>query len=146
MLVVATPVPVGEEVAAGAPSLLMGMAIEDVAAKVTEGALVLVDADRGAAGQVMQAHRALAGVAGFLPGLPDVLRDLEQARVMLEAGYGTHIALATDMASYNMWQRPGPAAFLTTIKPCLEAQGLGANTLQQLLGGNIVGRLAITDE
>jgi len=64
---------------------------------------------------------------------------------MIDAGYATHIALATDMASHNMWQRPGPAAFLTHIKPCLEAQGLDANTLQQLLGGNITGRLAITE-
>jgi phosphotriesterase-related protein len=65
---------------------------------------------------------------------------------MLEAGYGTHIALATDMASHRMWQRPGPDAFLTYIKPCLETQGVDPKTLQQLLGGNITGRLAMREQ
>ncbi len=65
---------------------------------------------------------------------------------MLDAGYGTHVALATDMASINMWQQPGPVAFLTYIKPCLETQGVDPNTLQQLLGANITGRLAIQEQ
>ena len=64
---------------------------------------------------------------------------------MLAAGLGSNIALATDMASKNMWQRPGPAAFLTEIGGCLRNEGLDQITLQQLLGGNIVDRLAITD-
>jgi len=64
---------------------------------------------------------------------------------MLAAGLGSNIALATDMASENMWQQLGPVAFLTEIGGRLRNEGVDQNTLQQLLGGNIVDRLAITD-
>ena len=64
---------------------------------------------------------------------------------MLAAGLGSNIALATDMALESMWQRPGPAAFLTEIGGRLRKDGVDQITMQQLLGGNIVDRLAITD-
>jgi phosphotriesterase-related protein len=62
---------------------------------------------------------------------------------MLAAGLGANIALATDMALESMWQRPGPAAFLTEIGGRLRKDGVDQITMQQLLGGNIVDRLAI---
>jgi phosphotriesterase-related protein len=65
---------------------------------------------------------------------------------MIEAGLGSQIALATDMASEKMWRQPGPEAFITQIGGRLRNEGIDQMTLQQLLGGNIVGRLAITGE
>jgi phosphotriesterase-related protein len=66
---------------------------------------------------------------------------------MIEEGLTGHVALATDMALTNMWQRlggePGPVAFLSQIKSDLEAVGLNPGVVQQLMGGNIAARLAV---
>ena len=65
---------------------------------------------------------------------------------MVYAGYGAHLALATEMAESRMWQRlggqPGLVAFMTQIKARLESLELEENTIHHLLGGNILERLA----
>ncbi len=65
---------------------------------------------------------------------------------MVHAGYDAHLALATDMAESRMWQRlggqPGLVAFITQIKARLESMALEEETIQRLLGGNILERLA----
>lgn len=98
-------------------------------------------------------HRELAG-AGVLLEYDTFFRPYYQPEdhvwpllnQMIQAGLGSSVALATDMASENMWQQLGPAAFITEIGGRLRNEGVDPITLQQLLGGNIVGRLAITDE
>ena len=66
---------------------------------------------------------------------------------LVVAGGADGIALATDMAGGEWWPglggSPGPAAFLTQIKPRLDALGLDAGTLSNLMGGNIARRLAV---
>lgn len=65
---------------------------------------------------------------------------------MVAAGYGQALALATDMAESSMWQQlggqPGLTAYVTQIQPRLQQMGLPQETIRQLLGGNIVRRLA----
>ncbi len=66
---------------------------------------------------------------------------------MFASGYAGSLALATDMADAALWQRlgggPGLVGLITQIRPRLEQMGFDALTIQQLLGGNIVGRLAL---
>jgi phosphotriesterase-related protein len=66
---------------------------------------------------------------------------------MVASGYGGSLALATDMADAAFWQRlgggPGLAGLLTQIRPRLEQIGFDAATIRQLLGGNIISRLAL---
>lgn len=98
-------------------------------------------------------HRELAG-AGVLLEYDTFFRPYYQPedhvwpllKQMIQAGLGSSVALATDMASESMWQQPGPAAFITEIGGRLSNEGVDQITLQQLLGGNIISRLAITDE
>ncbi len=65
---------------------------------------------------------------------------------MIEQGYGSSIALATDMAESTFWKsyggRPGLSALLLDIRPRLERLGVDRTTIGQLLGGNIAARLA----
>jgi len=66
---------------------------------------------------------------------------------MVEEGFAGQIALATDMALTNMWQRlgggPGPVTFLNQVKSDLERLRLDPEVVQQLMGGNISARLAV---
>lgn len=65
---------------------------------------------------------------------------------MVEAGLGDQIAIATDMAEASMWARmgegPGLTGIFSHIIPGLEALGLELVTINKLVGGNIVNRLA----
>lgn len=75
---------------------------------------------------------------------------------MVAAGHASQLALATDMADAGMWRsfggahftsgsqnRPGLPAFITKIQPRLRKMGIDEETIKQLLGGNIVRRLAL---
>lgn len=66
---------------------------------------------------------------------------------MVAAGYAGSLALATDMAEAALWQRlgggPGLVGLLTHIRPRLQQIGFDELTVQQLLGANIIGRLAL---
>jgi phosphotriesterase-related protein len=66
---------------------------------------------------------------------------------MVAAGYAGSLALATDMADAALWRRlgggPGLVGFLTQIRPRLAQMGFDEATVRQLLGGNIIGRLAL---
>lgn len=66
---------------------------------------------------------------------------------MVHAGLHHRLALATDMADSGMWRSfgggPGLPALVTKIKPRLEKMGIGQQPIRQLLGGNILRRLAI---
>ncbi|MCP4167875.1 MAG: hypothetical protein GY759_18555 [Chloroflexi bacterium] len=61
---------------------------------------------------------------------------------MLEAGYGDHIALASDMAELNMWREPGPAGFAVTLGRRLKEMRTDDSTITALMGANIATRLA----
>lgn len=65
---------------------------------------------------------------------------------MVQDGYGESLALATDMAESGMWQhlggQPGLVAFMTQIKARLESLALTEAAIHNLLGGNILRRLA----
>ena len=65
---------------------------------------------------------------------------------MVEEGLTDRVALATDMALTNMWQRlggaPGPIAFLSQIKAQLKRIGFEPDSVRRLMGGNIAARLA----
>ena len=67
---------------------------------------------------------------------------------MVEAGLAEQIALATDMADSGMWQQlggqPGMTAFLTQIQLRLAQMEPDEKTIKQLMGGNIVRRLAVS--
>ena len=64
---------------------------------------------------------------------------------MIEHGYDSQIALATDMADSTMWQsyggKPGLAALITEIKPGLERIHIPAQSIEKLLGKNILSRI-----
>jgi phosphotriesterase-related protein len=66
---------------------------------------------------------------------------------MVASGYAGSLALATDMAEPALWQRlgggPGLVGLFTEIRPRLEQMGFDAPTMRQLLGGNIIDRLAL---
>ncbi len=66
---------------------------------------------------------------------------------MIAAGHARRLALATDMADSAMWSSfggaPGMAAFLTAIKPRLEQMGVDQETIEYLLGGNVIRRLSV---
>lgn len=66
---------------------------------------------------------------------------------MVASGHAGSLALATDMAEAALWRRlgggPGLVGLLAQIRPRLEQMGFDAPTVRQLLGGNIVGRLAL---
>ena len=64
-------------------------------------------------------------------------------RQMIAAGLASSIALATDMAESALWRHPGPQAFLTTIGQRLAEEGIDSDSKRKLLGGNIIGRLAL---
>lgn len=67
-------------------------------------------------------------------------------RRMVEAGLGSQVALATDMAEADLWAYrggPGLAGLLTRIQPRLERLEIDQITIQGLLGGNIARCLAI---
>jgi phosphotriesterase-related protein len=69
---------------------------------------------------------------------------------MVEAGYGERLALATDMADGAMWQgfggQPGLIGLTTEIRPRLAQIGFDKQTIRQLLGENIIARLALPSE
>ena len=66
---------------------------------------------------------------------------------MIDHGFDSQIALATDMAETDFWQsyggKPGLAALITEIKPELEHLNFPAQSIQKLLGENILSRIAI---
>ncbi len=68
---------------------------------------------------------------------------------MVEAGLSDHLALATDMAEAAMYstigEGPGLASLPTEIKRRLRELGIPANSIRQMLGGNIARRLAGLD-
>jgi 5-phospho-D-xylono-1,4-lactonase len=70
-------------------------------------------------------------------------------REMAAAGLAGQVALATDMAEPALWSEigggPGMAGIFSLIKPRLEQMGLPEETIAGLLGGNIAGRLAVTE-
>jgi len=65
---------------------------------------------------------------------------------MIEAGHASQVAIATDMAEAAMWSNlgkgPGLTAFITQLVPRLRTIGCDDTTVNQLVGTNIVGRLA----
>ena len=65
---------------------------------------------------------------------------------MVEAGYDGNIVLATDMADVAMWKHAegcaGLTGFITQIGERLEKMGLADLSIQQLLGKNIINRMA----
>jgi 5-phospho-D-xylono-1,4-lactonase len=67
---------------------------------------------------------------------------------MVKAGLGAQIALATDMADSGMWQmlggQPGLTAFITSIKNRLQQLEFERTIINQLMGGNIAKRLAVS--
>jgi phosphotriesterase-related protein len=65
---------------------------------------------------------------------------------MVAAGLAASVALATDMAEGEMWRDPGPAAFITAIGRRLDQEGIDPGQKRNLLGGNIIGRLATQAE
>lgn len=68
-------------------------------------------------------------------------------RAMVQAGWHTQVALATDLADGSLWQRigdgPGIARFASEIPARLESLGIGAQVISALTGGNIARQLAI---
>jgi len=96
-------------------------------------------------------HRALAG-AGALLEYDTFYRAKYAPEInlwpllegMVQHGWASQIALATDMADPGMWTRlgggPGLTGFARGIRDRLYALGLGA-AIDQLIGGNIAGRL-----
>jgi predicted metal-dependent phosphotriesterase family hydrolase len=65
---------------------------------------------------------------------------------MVEAGLDDRVAIATDMAESEMWARmgegPGLTGMFSHIIPRLESLELEPITIDKLVGGNIVARLA----
>ena len=65
---------------------------------------------------------------------------------MIEAGFASQVAIATDMAEAAMWSSmgtgPGLTAFITQIMPRLRAIGCDDTIVDQLVGTNIVSCLA----
>lgn len=62
---------------------------------------------------------------------------------IIDAGLAQRVALATDMAFPEMWQRPGLTAFFTHIKTRLQSFGIEPAIIRDLMGRNIANRLAI---
>jgi 5-phospho-D-xylono-1,4-lactonase len=67
--------------------------------------------------------------------------------MMLEAGLGDHLALATDLAEVALWKAfsggPGLPGFIDQIRPRLEMiAGKNSSAINNLLGGNIARALA----
>lgn len=67
---------------------------------------------------------------------------------MVEAGLSSSVAIATDMADAAMWSTlgtgPGLTGLITQIIPRLRAMGCDDATVGQLVGQNIVSRLALS--
>ena len=65
---------------------------------------------------------------------------------MVKAGFSSHIAIATDLAQAGMWSKlgngPGLTGLITRILPRLERIGIMAEHIDELVGRNIVNRLA----
>lgn len=65
---------------------------------------------------------------------------------MVEAGFGSRVAIATDMADRNMWsylaEGPGLTGLLLQIIPRMKELGFKPDAIQQLSGGNIAACLA----
>ena len=65
---------------------------------------------------------------------------------MVDAGFASQIAIATDMADKDMWSSMGQGIGLTglisQIMPRLRVMGCDENTVHKLTGENIVCRLA----
>ncbi len=66
---------------------------------------------------------------------------------MIEAGLAANVAIATDMASCELWSRlgagPGLTAFFTQIRARLVRLGVAPAAIRDLMGGNIAARLAL---
>jgi predicted metal-dependent phosphotriesterase family hydrolase len=66
---------------------------------------------------------------------------------MVEAGFESHIAMATDMASATMWrhlgQGPGLTGFVDAILKTLQEMGFASAVVAGLMGGNIASCLAL---
>jgi phosphotriesterase-related protein len=60
---------------------------------------------------------------------------------MVESGLAAHVAICLDAALPSMWKHlggePGLLAFMETIRPRLEREGVDAQTAAALLGGNV---------
>lgn len=67
---------------------------------------------------------------------------------MINSGFDTHIAIATDMADKGMWRgfggTPGLVGLFGQIIPRLQAMGCDPFTISRLVGQNIAQRLAKT--
>ena len=65
---------------------------------------------------------------------------------MVAEGYGSQVAIATDMADKSRWVRNGInhglSDFITQIIPRLKELGFNSEVIQKLVGGNIASRLA----
>lgn len=68
-------------------------------------------------------------------------------QLMIDAGYGDRVALATDMAGGELWSRlgtgPGLTAFMSQIQARLNTMDSTPDTISNLMGGNIVARLSV---
>lgn len=67
---------------------------------------------------------------------------------MVEAELGHMVAVASDLADFSLWKSmgngPGLEALITIIKKRLEEEGYDHLTVSDLIGNNIVRRLAVT--
>ena len=65
---------------------------------------------------------------------------------MISSGYSSSIALATDMAEAHLWstlgEGPGLIGFIHVIQARLIQEDIPAGSIQSLMGGNILSRLA----
>jgi hypothetical protein len=65
---------------------------------------------------------------------------------MVSSGYSNSIALATDMAEPRLWstlgEGPGLSGFMHVIQTRLHQENIPAGSIQSLMGGNILSRLA----
>ena len=68
-------------------------------------------------------------------------------REMVEEGLAGSIACATDLADKSLWESyggsPGLAGFIRVIDERLKAESYPAKVIEQLMGKNITGRLAV---
>ena len=66
---------------------------------------------------------------------------------MIEAGLAANVAIATDVASSELWSHlgagPGLTAFFTQIRARLLTLGVAPTAIRDLMGGNIAARLAL---
>jgi len=69
---------------------------------------------------------------------------------MVNSGLSDALALATDLADGSYWVRIGDgigiAAFVNIVKPRLEAMSISEHDILAMMGGNILGRLAVAIE